>query len=264
MAADLVVIGGGNMGTALLTGLVAAQTLPSLAVVEPDPDRRLQLNNEFAGAVAVHETIPDCSAVVLAVKPPDAIDVALAASTQGARRIISVAAGVSTAAFDEALGKSDVAVIRSMPNTPALVGAGLTAICGGRHADEADLAFAEQVLGAVGRCVRLPEEAFDAVTAVTGSGPAYVMAFAEALIEAGVRAGLEPGLAGEMVTQLLVGSAALLAERGDPAALRVMVTSPGGTTAAGLAALEAGGFAAAISAAVEAAAARSRELGTSP
>jgi len=262
MAADLVVIGGGNMGTALLTGLAAARTLSSLAVVEPDQDRRSHLEDEFAGAVTVYESIPDCEAVVLAVKPPDAIGVAVAASERGARRIISVAAGVSTAAFDAALVDREVAVIRSMPNTPALVGAGLTAICGGQYATEADLAFAEQVLGAVGRCVRLPEEAFDAVTAVTGSGPAYVMAFAEALIDAGVQAGLEPELAADMVTQLLVGSAALLAERGDPAALRVMVTSPGGTTAAGLTALQDSGFAAAIGAAVRAAAARSRELGT--
>jgi pyrroline-5-carboxylate reductase len=153
-----------------------------------------------------------------------------------------------------------VAVIRAMPNTPALVGQGASAIAGGSAALEDDLAWAERILGAVGLVVRVREEQLDAVTALSGSGPAYLFLVAESLIDAGVRAGLSGELAAKLTTQLLVGSAALLAERGDPAALRVMVTSPGGTTAAGLRVLDERDVRTAFSDAVQAAAARSREL----
>ena len=126
-----------------------------------------------------------------------------------------------------------------MPNTPALVGQGASAIAGGSSATEADLAWAERILGAVGIVERVGEHHLDAVTALTGSGPAYLFLVAEALIDAAVAAGLPRPLAATLTTQLFVGSSALLADRGDPAALRAMVTSPAGTTAAGLAALEA-------------------------
>jgi pyrroline-5-carboxylate reductase len=152
-------------------------------------------------------------------------------------------------------------VVRAMPNTPALVGKGAAAIAGGPTATDDDMDWAESILGAVGIVVRVPESQLDAVTGLAGSGPAYVFLVAEALIEAGVLAGLARPVADALVTQLLVGSAALLADAGDPARLRADVTSPGGTTAARLQVLEQHGVRAAFLDAVEAATARSRALG---
>jgi pyrroline-5-carboxylate reductase len=260
------------MGAALLGGLLAAGTpANTLAVVESSGDRRVWLQGEFP-TVTVVEEIPPCRSAVLAVKPAQIVEVALAAAVAGARRLLSIAAGISSSTIDDALkAKSTalpgqmqtgpVAVVRAMPNTPALVGQGVAAIAGGHSASEADMEWAERILNGVGTCLRIPEEHFDAVTAVTGSGPAYVFLFAEALIAAACEAGLEPHLADQMVTQLLSGSAELLAQRGDPVALRAMVTSPGGTTAAGISAMEDSGFRASIQAGVTAAAQRSRELG---
>ena len=151
-----------------------------------------------------------------------------------------------------------------MPNTPALVGAGAAAIAAGTHAGEDELAWAEDILGSVGVVVRVGEPLLDAVTGLSGSGPAYLFLVAEALIEAGVLAGLPRDVSRTLATQTLLGSARLLAESGDPPeALRAAVTSPGGTTAAGLRALESAGVRAAILDAVLAATARSRELGAS-
>jgi pyrroline-5-carboxylate reductase len=258
---ELVVIGGGNMGTALLGGLLSAGTVGAgdVAVVEAAAARREQLADLFAD-VAVLSSVPACDAAVLAVKPGDIAAAAAAASTAGARRVLSIAAGVSTTSVQHAAGPG-VAVLRAMPNTPALVGRGVAALCGGETASDADLHWAERILLAVGRCERLPEATFDAVTGLTGSGPAYVFLVAEALVDAGVTAGLPATLVESMVTQLLVGSAALLEERGDAAALREAVTSPGGTTAAGLAALEARAVRAAFMEAVTAATERSKALG---
>ena len=183
------------------------------------------------------------------------------ATTQaGARRILSIAAGVTIRRLEEAAG-ADVAIVRAMPNTPALIGQGASAIAGGQRATEDDLVWAEGILGAVGTVERVGEAQLDAVTALSGSGPAYVFLVAEALIDAAVAAGLARPVATRLTTQLLVGSSALLAERGDPATLRAMVTSPGGTTAAGLAALEAHAVRAAFIEAIRAATARSIELG---
>jgi pyrroline-5-carboxylate reductase len=149
-----------------------------------------------------------------------------------------------------------------MPNTPALVGAGAAAIAGGRDASDDDLAWAESVLGAVGSVVRVPESLLDAVTGLSGSGPAYVFLVAEALVDAGVLAGLPRDVSVQLTTQTLLGAARLLAESGETAeALRAQVTSPGGTTAAGLHALESAGVRAAFLDAVQAATARSRALG---
>ena len=149
-----------------------------------------------------------------------------------------------------------------MPNTPALVGEGAAAIAGGTGATEDDLAWAESILGAVGTVVRVSEANLDAVTGLAGSGPAYVFLVAEALIDAGVLAGLTRPTSEALVTQLLVGSAALLRERGDAAGLRAQVTSPGGTTAAGLKALEDHAVRAAFADAVVSATRRSQELGS--
>jgi pyrroline-5-carboxylate reductase len=259
MGFGLVIIGGGNMGAALLGGLLASGRYEpaSIAVVEILPERRRELEDRFPG-VTTADTVPDCGAAVIAVKPPDAPAAAAGAAAAGAARLLSIAAGVKVATLEAAAGPG-VAVVRAMPNTPALVGQGASVITESAAAD--DLAWAEQVLGAVGTVHRLPEHHLDAITALTGSGPAYLFFVAEALIEAGVEVGLPVPLVTELTTQLFVGSAALLADRGDAAALRRMVTSPGGTTAAGLAVLEDRGVRAAFVDAVRAAAARSAELG---
>ena len=263
---ELTVIGGGNMGAALVGGLLAAgSTDPStVAISEALPARREQLESMFPG-VTITADVPACLAVVLAVKPGDIATATTSAVAAGASRLLSIAAGVTTGAIERAAASvaaptGPVAVIRAMPNTPALVGQGASAIAAGSAALEDDLAWAERILGAVGLVVRVREEQLDAVTALSGSGPAYLFLVAESLIDAGVRAGLPEELAATLTSQLLVGSAALLAERGDPAALRVMVTSPGGTTAAGLRVLDERDVRTAFSDAVQAAAARSREL----
>lgn len=259
-ASRLAIVGGGNMGAALLGGLLAAEwaTAAELAVVEVSAPRRAQLVEQFPGVAVVPEVIA-CEAALVAVKPGDVEAATAAAVAAGATRILSIAAGVSIARLESAAGAA--AVVRSMPNTPALVGQGAAAIAGGSRATEDDLAWAEAILGAVGTVVRVPEYQLDAVTGLAGSGPAYVFMMAEALIDAGVLAGLARPTAEALVVQLLVGSAALLADRGDPAQLRAMVTSPGGTTAAGLRKLEEHGLRAAMLDAVTAATERSRELG---
>jgi pyrroline-5-carboxylate reductase len=258
--ARLAIVGGGNMGAALLGGLLAGgwADAAELAVVEVSAPRRAQLVEQFPGVSVVAEMCP-CQAALIAVKPGDVEGATAAAVAAGATRILSIAAGVSIARLESAAG--DAAVVRSMPNTPALVGQGAAAIAGGSRATDDDMAWAEAILGAVGIVVRVPEQQLDAVTGLAGSGPAYVFMMAEALIDAGVLSGLARPTAEALVVQLLVGSAALLADRGDPAQLRAMVTSPGGTTAAGLRKLEEHGLRAAMLDAVTAAADRSRELG---
>ena len=249
------------MGTALAQGLLEAGIVSAadLVIVELNADRRERLAELLPGTVIV-DSIQPCGAAVIAVKPPDARAAASAAVAAGAKRIVSIAAGVTVSALEAACGPG-VAVIRSMPNTPTLVGEGVTAIAAGSSATDDDLVWAEKVLGAVGLVVRVPEDKIDAITGVTGSGPAYLFLIAEALIDAAEAVGLDRSQADVLVRQLFVGSAALLARGDDPAQLRASVTSPGGTTAAGIAALEAASVREGIRAAVEAATARSRELG---
>ena len=249
------------MGTALAQGLLEAGIVSAadLVIVELNADRRECLAELLPGTVIV-DSVQPCGAAVIAVKPPDARAAASAAVAAGAKRIVSIAAGVTVSALEAACGPG-VAVIRSMPNTPTLVGEGVTAIAAGSSATDDDLVWAEKVLGAVGLVVRVPEDKIDAITGVTGSGPAYLFLIAEALIDAAEAVGLDRSQADVLVRQLFVGSAALLARGDDPAQLRASVTSPGGTTAAGIAALEAASVREAIRAAVEAATARSRELG---
>ena len=175
--------------------------------------------------------------------------------------MISIVAGMATGRLEACL-PAEAVVIRAMPNTPALIGAGVTAISGGSHAHGADLDWAEEVLGAVGTVVRLPERQLDAVTGLSGSGPAYVFLVAEALMEAGVLVGLGRDVSRKLVVETLLGSARMLAESADsPETLRAAVTSPGGTTAAGLRALESRGVRSAFLEAVAAATERSRNLG---
>jgi pyrroline-5-carboxylate reductase len=173
----------------------------------------------------------------------------------------SIAAGITIDRIEAALPPARL-VVRAMPNTPSLVGAGAAAIAGGHHAAEDDLVWAEHILDAVGVVVRTSESLLDAVTGLSGSGPAYVFLVAEALIEAGVLVGLSRDVSARLAGQTLLGSARLLVDTGDsPADLRAAVTSPGGTTAAGLRALEDGGVRSAILDAVVAATERARELG---
>ena len=260
VARRLVIVGGGNMGAALAGGLIASgMAADELAISEALPERRQALEAMFPG-VLVSSEVAAADSALIAVKPGDVAAAIGAAVAAGAGRILSIAAGVRLASLEAAAGP-DVAVVRAMPNTPALIREGASAIAGGTRAGETDLAWAEEVLGAVGIVERVDERQLDAVTAVSGSGPAYVFLVAEALVAAGVENGLSHELAERLTTQLLVGSAALLAARGDAAALRTAVTSPGGTTAAGLAVLDERGVRDAVAAAVRAAAARSAELG---
>jgi pyrroline-5-carboxylate reductase len=264
MAARLLVMGGGKMGEALITGLVRAgwATAADLAVVEKVPGRRKELEAAVPGLSVTEEPVAAADAL-LAVKPADAEEACRSLAGAGTRRVLSIAAGVPLAKLEAWLGDG-VAVVRAMPNTPALVGAGAAAVSPGRFASDSDLDWASSILGAVGTVVRVPEHLLDAVTGLSGSGPAYVFLVAEALIEAGVLVGLPRDIAVALTVQTLVGSAQLLAGTPDGAAgLREAVTSPGGTTAAGLRALEAAAVRAAFQAAVVDATERSRQLGAS-
>ncbi len=258
---ELAVIGGGNMGAALLAGLLDSGVFDAaaLAVVEVAAARRDQLSSMFP-TVLVTDSAPRCNGAVLAVKPVDTPPAAAAAAGAGAVRVLSIAAGVRLASIEAAVG-SGVAVVRAMPNTPALVRLGASAIAAGTTADRDDVAWARTILEAVGTVDELEEAALDAFTGVAGSGPAYIFLVAEALIDAAVAEGLEPAMAERIVCQLLIGSATLLDREGDPTRLREMVTSPNGTTAAGLAALAEHDLRGAVRAAVHAATQRSRELG---
>lgn len=258
----LQVVGGGRMGEALVRGLLTAGTFGSadLWVVEPMAQRRTQLADLLPGVEAGAEAV-EAAGTVIAVKPNDVPAACRSAATAGTSRVLSIAAGITLEALEAHLAPG-TAVVRAMPNTPALVGAGAAAIAPGTAAGEEDLVWAESLLGAVGTVVRVKEALLDAVTGLSGSGPAYVFLVAEALIEAGVLAGLPRDVSTSLSVQTLLGAATLLAQGDDgPEALRAAVTSPGGTTAAGLRTLEQHGVRAAFLEAVIAATERSRQLG---
>src|SRR5215210_2878280 len=262
MTARLAVVGGGKMGGALVAGLLRAGwgRPEELVVVEPVAARREELAAAHEG-LRVQAEIPAADGAVVAVKPADAAAACAALAGAGVARVLPIAAGVTLARLEGWLG-SGVPVVRAMPNTPALVGSGAAAIAAGSSAGPADLDWAEGILSAVGVVVRVGEPALDAVTGLSGSGPAYVFLVAEALTEAGVLNGLSRDVSRTLVVQTLLGSARLLAESGQEAAeLRAAVTSPGGTTAAGVRALEAAAVRSALLEAVAAATERSRELG---
>lgn len=259
---ELQFVGGGRMAEALLGGLLSAGKLDArdLRVVEPSAERREHLQATYPGIVVAEDPGP-CDGLVIATKPDVVLDALAGATAHGARRVLSIAAGVSTVALEAAAG-TGVAVVRAMPNTPALVGAGATAICAGASAGDDDLDWAEGLLAAVGIVEKVPESLMDAVTGLSGSGPAYVFMVAEAMIEAGVLNGLPREVAVRLANQTILGASKLL-EPGDRSAeqLRAMVTSPGGTTAAALAVLEDHGVRSAFISAVTEAARRSAELG---
>jgi pyrroline-5-carboxylate reductase len=267
MTASLLVVGGGRMGGALVAGLLAhgSWSAEDLAVVEPDGGRRAELAAAHPGLHVVDSLTPDSvgddAGAVLAVKP-DVAEVAVrAVGGLGVRRVLSIVAGLSSERLEACL-PADAVVVRAMPNMPALVGAAVTAVSGGSRARSADLDWAERVLGAVGTVVRVPERHLDAVTAISGSGPAYVCLVVESLVEAGVLVGLPRELSTTLAVETVRGSGLLLASSSEPPeAVRAAVTSPGGTTSAALRALEARGVRSAFLEAVLAAVERSRSLG---
>lgn len=260
-------LGSGNMAEALVKGLLRA------AVAAPQEilctDRRRDRLEELARLYRVRTT-PDNRAaaaeaaiVLLSVKPQamnKLLDEVAPAIDEG-KLVISIAAGVPLAAIERKVGHG-IRIVRTMPNTPALVGAGATAIAAGEHATEADLAQAKALFDAVGKTVVVDEPLLDAVTGLSGSGPAYVFLVIEALADAGVKVGLDRRTAQDLAAQTVLGSAKLLIETGEhPGKLKDQVTSPGGTAIAGLHTLEAGGLRTTLMNAVEAATKRAHELG---
>ncbi len=251
------------MGGALIEGLIASGTpADDITVAELFEQRRAELSERY-GVQVTADVVPSAGAL-LATKPDGIATAAKAVAQAGTERVLSVAAGVSIATLEAQL-PPDTPVVRAMPNTPALVREGAAAFAANAAASDADVAWAQSILSAVGVAVQVPEKLLDAVTGLSGSGPAYVFLVAEALIEAGVAQGVPRSEATTLVAQTLLGSATLLtnalAEGTPPAKLRADVTSPGGTTAAGLFELEAAAVRAAFGKAVAAATRRSVELG---
>ena len=253
------------MGEALVGGLISGgwAAPAELRVVEKLPARTAELQARFPDT----QVAPEPTAAqghLLAVKPGD-VDAACAAlaATGDRAPVLSIAAGVASSRLEAGLTPG-TPVVRAMPNTPALIGAGAAAIAPGRAATDADLDWAEGILCSVGIVVRVDESLLDAVTGLSGSGPAYVFLVVEAMVEAGVLAGLPRPISEALAHRTVLGAARLVAETGQtPESLRAAVTSPGGTTAAGLRELERGGLRAAFLDAVTAATVRSRELGAS-
>ena len=260
----LALVGAGVMGQTLLGGLLRAGRDPgSVLVVDRRPGRAEELHARFGVRVVTDPAaVAEAGTAVLAVKPQDMADL-LAALREHLRPdalVVSLAAGTTTD-FCERHLRPGTAVVRVMPNTPSLVDEGMAALAGGRSCSAADLAQAEELLRACGRTVVLPEKHMDAVTALSGSGPAYVFYVVEAMVEAGVVLGLPRSTATELVVQTVAGAAAMLRETGEhPTVLREQVTSPAGTTAAALRQLDEHKVRAAFVTAVEAACARSRQL----
>lgn len=291
---DLMVLGGGRMGSALVGGIIAAGAVPqqSITVVDASERARAELRARFPGIRIVaapssasghadassdrHGVRPEtgrewgslggvvggrrCRAIV-AVKPGDAQAACGALGGAGPERVLSIVAGVPSRLIERWTGDG-VPVVRAMTNTPALVRCATTAIAAGAHAGQEDLAWAGSVMSALGVVVTVPEEMLDAVTGLSGSGPAYVFLVAEALISAGIASGLQPEVSRILASNTLSGAARMLLESEEaPAKLRDDVTSPGGTTASGLSVLEARGVREAFIDAVLAARDRSAEIG---
>jgi pyrroline-5-carboxylate reductase len=281
--ARIAIVGGGSIGEALLTGLLrAGRQVKDLVVAEKSHARARYLSDTYSVLVTtVADAVDTATYVIVAVKPADVDSVvgeiavaAEKAETDTAEQVfVSVVAGV-TAEFYENKLPAGSPVIRVMPNAPVVVGGGVSALARGRFATADHLEEVSAIFEAVGGVLTVSESQLDAVTALSGSGPAYFFLMVEALVDAGVAAGLTRSVATDLVVQTMAGSAAMLLERLDepqpagdaamdttPAQLRAMVTSPGGTTAAGLRELERGGLRAAVAEAVEAAKERSEQLG---
>jgi pyrroline-5-carboxylate reductase len=255
----LVLIGGGNLGTALVSGLLGArapQYKPDLIqVVEHSAEKAEHLRTRFGVTISsIEQAVKSAGTVVIAVKPHHvrALLAEFAEWITDDHLIISAVGAITTAQIEQAFTTAP-AVIRCMPNTPIAVGEGMIALAPGAHTTPDDLAQAETLLRAIGRVVQLPETQLDAVTALSGSGPAYFYYLAEALIDACVLLGLSRALAEELVIQTAVGSALMLRDSGDdPVRLRAAVSSPGGVTIAAVRKLEEGAVRGAVMAAAEA------------
>lgn len=284
--ARIAIIGGGSIGEALLSGLLrAGRQAKDLVVAEKFPERAKFLADTYSVLLtSVADAAENATYVIVAVKPADVeaamVDIAAAASraenSSAEQVFVSVAAGVSTSYYESKL-PAGAPVIRVMPNAPMVVGGGVSALSRGRFATDEQLQEVTAIFDAVGGVLTVPESQLDAVTAVSGSGPAYFFLMVEALVDAGVAQGLPRSVATDLVSQTMAGSAAMLLDRLDAerasagatgpsmdtsaAQLRATVTSPGGTTAAGLRELERGGLRAAVAEAVAAAKTRSEQLG---
>jgi pyrroline-5-carboxylate reductase len=264
MGGLVAVVGAGVMGETLLSGLIRAGRHPStLLVGEKRPDRAAELEQRYGVEVVDNaEAARRADTLALVVKPQDMSDLLheLSPHVRPGQLVVSLAAGITTG-FIESRLPDGVAVVRVMPNTPALVDEGMAAISRGSHCDEEHLVEAESLLASTGKVLRVPEKQQDAVTAISGSGPAYLFFVVEAMIEAGVHLGLPRSTSTELVVQTVVGSAKLLRETGEhPTVLRERVTSPAGTTAAAVRELEDHKVRAAFLTAMEAARDRSRAL----
>jgi pyrroline-5-carboxylate reductase len=285
--ARIAIIGGGSIGEALLSGLLrAGRQIKDLVVAERTPERAKYLADTYSVLVtSVTEAVDNATFVVVAVKPVDVESVmgelaraAAAAENDSAEQVyVTVAAGITITYFESKL-PAGTPVVRAMPNAAALVGAGVTALAKGRFVTGQQLEEVSALFDAVGGVLTVPEQQMDAVTALSGSGPAYFFLMVEALVDAGVAAGLSRQVATDLTTQTMAGSAAMLLERMDEdrgsgdsdsrgmradataTQLRATVTSPGGTTAAALRELERGGLRVAVDAAVQAAKRRSEQL----
>jgi pyrroline-5-carboxylate reductase len=261
----LAIIGAGAMGQALARGLIAADVYSPREVVAADIDKeRLAVFAEETGVETAGnvEAASRSGVIMIAVKPAAVTGVLeeISSYVGPEQMIISIAAGVTIQQIESTL-RSEVPVIRAMPNTPCMVGAGAVAISRGQDAGDSHVERAEAIFGAVGKVIEVSERLMDAVTGLSGSGPAYVYIFIEALADAGVHAGLPRDQAAMLAAQTVFGAAKMVIETGKhPAELRDAVTSPGGTTIAGLAAMERAAFRAAVLDAVEAAVERSRDI----
>ncbi len=261
-------IGGGQMGEALVKGILAAHLVPAedIMVAEPQQERRnfLEQTYKIQSAADHGPVCAGCTTLILAVKPQimgPVLD-GLKEAVSDNHLLISIAAGIPLRFMEDKLAGRGCRLVRVMPNTPALVQEAASALAAGKSASAADMKLAEQLFQAIGKTVVVDEHLLDAVTGLSGSGPAYVFSFIEGLIDAGVKVGLSRPVAETLVLQTVLGSVKLAIESGQhPAALRAMVTSPGGTTIAGLHAMERAGFRGILMDAVERAADRSRELG---
>ena len=260
----IAIVGVGKLGEALLSGLLrSGRPAAQLVAAERHPDRAAQISALYGVEVAAPvEAVAQADVVLLAVKPQD-MRVALrelAGSLRADTLVVSMAAGVTTAVVESEL-PADTHVVRVMTNTPVFVDEAMSAVSGGTHATEEHLQLVVELLTPVGRVVRVPESQLDAVTALSGSGPAYFFYLVEAMIDAGILLGLPRALAAELIVQTAVGSAKMLQESGEhPVVLREAVMSPAGTTISAIRVMEDHGVRAAMLAALEAARDRSREL----
>lgn len=261
----IAILGAGVMGEAVLAGLISSTDRGPTEIIvgEGRADRAEELRARYGVEIVGNvEAARRSDTVLIVVKPQDVPTVLddIAAVARAGQLVISLAAGITTESIEARL-PDGVAVARVMPNTPALVGEGMAALAAGAHCSDEQLATAEALLGVTGKVVRVPEDQLDAVTAVSGSGPAYVFLVTEAMTEAGVALGLAEETAKELAIQTVIGSALLMREtRDEPSVLRTRVTSPGGTTAAALQEFEARDLRGIFAAAMERARDRGREL----